>query len=51
MTAAPAASTVVMTAVTWMAAVIQNRDRKRELAITKRKIRTRVTVLPTEIQI
>jgi len=37
--------------ITWMAAVIQNRDTKRELAITNRKIRTRVTVLPMEIQI
>ena len=40
MTSAPAASTVVMTAVTGMVVVIQNRDTKRELAITRQQIWT-----------
>ena len=35
-TAAPAASTVVMTAITWIETVIQNRDTKRELAKTNK---------------
>ena len=50
MTAAPAASTIVMPAIIWKALVIQNRDTKRELAITNRKMWTMVSVLPMKPQ-
>jgi hypothetical protein len=50
-TAAPSVSMIVKTAIIRKAVVIQHRDTKRELAITNKRLWTRVTVLTMKTQI